>query len=450
MQSKEKNYLFLIILHFFIGVCVFAIPFFSKIYFVLIIIGSLYFIVKTQNKNNEVLYVAAYIVGSEVLLRMTDSSPIYEFGKYGVFFSVLFGMYYSGISSKAIPYWIFLLLLVPGVIIGTQTLNLTTLDIRKTIIFNISGPICLGFASLYCFNRRVTISELSNILLMIGLPVFSTAIFLFFSTPDLKEALNGTNSNYATSGGFGPNQVSTILGLGMFIFFSRVLLASKTKLFLVINLSIAIYIGFRTLITFSRGGMLTGVIMTIILMFFSFIYSTNQGKTKLRYLLFFSVIIFSSLWIYTETKTDGLIGKRYANKDAIGRTKVSKFSGREDIAASEIKAFLENPFFGIGVAKGTEYRLEDLGFVVASHDELTRMLAEHGSFGVLALLILFFTPIFFLLDNKQNIFIFCFLIFWLLTINHAAMRIAASAFVYSLSLLKVNFNEEDEKPIIHR
>jgi hypothetical protein len=39
-----------------------------------------------------------------------------------------------------------------------------------------------------------------------------------------------------------------------------------------------------------------------------------------------------------------------------------------------------------------------------------------------------------------------FLIFWLLTINHAAMRIAAPAFVYALSLLKVYYQKETILP----
>jgi hypothetical protein len=34
--------------------------------------------------------------------------------------------------------------------------------------------------------------------------------------------ITGTESNFQTSGGFGPNQVATFLGLGMF-FFSRIL-----------------------------------------------------------------------------------------------------------------------------------------------------------------------------------------------------------------------------------
>ena len=85
------------------------------------------------------------------------------------------------------------------------------------------------------FNRKILVSQLNNILLSIGLPIFSTTIYLILYTPDLKEVLVGTGSNFATSGGFGPNQVATVLGIGMFVFFSRLLLESKTKLMFIIN-----------------------------------------------------------------------------------------------------------------------------------------------------------------------------------------------------------------------
>jgi O-antigen ligase len=109
---------------------------------------------------------------------------------------------------------------------------------------------------------------------------------------------------------------------------------------------------------------------------------------------------------------------------------------------------LAHPYFGIGVARNQEQRLERTGELIVSHNEITRMLAEHGSMGILGLMILFITPIVLYLDNKYNIYILCFVAFWLLTINHAAMRIAAPAFMYSLSLLKVDLDEEE--PVIHR
>jgi hypothetical protein len=106
--------------------------------------------------------------------------------------------------------------------------------------------------------------------------------------------------------------------------------------------------------------------------------------------------------------------------------------------------FLDNPILGVGVGKGAEVRLKDTGNSVASHDEITRMLAEHGSLGAIGLLILFFTPLFLYFDNKYNMYLLCFFAFWFFTINHAAMRIAAPAFVYSLTLLHVFFSKENK------
>lgn len=101
------------------------------------------------------------------------------------------------------------------------------------------------------------------------------------------------------------------------------------------------------------------------------------------------------------------------------------------------------------MAKGTEIRTQRRGMLenFASHNEITRMMAEHGFLGIVALLVLFLTPLFLYYDNRQHIFLLCFLTFWLLTINHAAMRTAAPSFIYALSLLKVRFDEEDT---VHR
>ena len=443
MEFKVKNYLFLILLHAAIGAVVFSVPIIAKVYGILIFIVSLYFIIKTRNRNNEVLYAAAYVVGSEVFLRMTGGNPNHEFAKYSVIVFLVIGMLYSGFSKNALPYWIFLILLVPGIIIGTQTLSFQADNIRKTILFNVSGPLCLGFASLYCYNRKITIEELNNILLLMGLPIISCMVYLTLYTPELKDVLiKGNSSNSDTSGGFGPNQVATVLGLGMFIFFSRILFASKNKLFFLINLSIFLTLSYRGLITFSRGGILTSIFMIIILLVIMYLNSKNHGKLKMIYLIGFLSAAMAFTWVFTEKQTGGFVGKRYANEDALGRKKDDNFTGRGKLAAGEMEMFLENPFFGVGAGKGTEIRSAEIGELTASHDEITRMLAEHGALGILAILILFFTPVFLYIDNKQNIYIFCFLIFWLLTINHAAMRTASPSFVYALALLKVRFNDE--------
>lgn len=443
---KDKNYILLVVSHALLGFLIFTYPQLSKMYGFAILIFGLYYVIKTRNQNNEVLFVAGYLVGSEVFLRMTGGNILYEFSKYGVMLFLFLGMYYKGFSKNAIPFWIYLLLLFPGIIVATETLNLKS-DLRTSLAFNISGPACLGVAAIYNYNRRILFSQLNNLLLWIGLPVISTTVYLIFYTPELKSILTGTGSNLETSGGFGPNQVATILGLGMFIFFSRLVLESKSKLIFALNILIIFNISYRGLVTFSRGGMITGIVMILILIFFLYRNTRSDGKLKLNMLLVIFIIGFAFTWIYTSTQTGGLIDKRYANQDATGKVKESQFTGREEILDSEIEAFKSSPVFGIGVAKGLELREEKSGEIITSHNEISRTFAEHGSLGIIALMIVFLTPVFLYVDNKQNIYIFCFLLFWLLTINHAAMRIAAPAFVYSLSLLKVYM---DEEPAVHR
>ena len=379
---------------------------------------------------------AAYIAGSEVLLRMTGGNISYEFSKYGVMIFVVMGMYFSGLSRGATPYWIFLLLLVPSVVISTFVLDFDT-NIRTTIAFNISGPVCLAVASLYTYRRKVALEQVNNLLLSMGLPIISCMVYLTLYTPNLQDVITSTQSNFETSGGFGPNQVATFLGLGMFIFFSRIILESRSKFLVVLNLIIVFNISYRGMVTFSRGGMITGFLMIVLLLLWLYFKSNYRGKVKLNYLIIIIAMAMMAIWGYTSFQTGGMINKRYKNQDAAGRVKENQFTGREDIAQSEINMFLENPIFGVGVAKGAEIRETESGVFAASHDEITRMLAEHGTLGILGLLILFFTPLVLYLENSFNMFMLCFVAFWFLTINHAAMRTAIPAFVYSLALLNV-------------
>jgi hypothetical protein len=442
MKKEDIAYLQIILFHAVLGFLVYLFPFVAKIYGYSIFIGGIYYVIKTQNKQNEALVVAAYVVGSEVFLRMTGGNPLYEISKYGVMVFIFMGMYYSGFSKSATPYWIFLLLLVPSVVLTTFVLNFET-NLKNSIAFNISGPVCLGVASIYAYRRKIPLDQMNTILLSMGLPILSCMVFLTVYTPRIQDVITSTQSNFETSGGFGPNQVATVLGLGMFIFFSRIILESRTKFMLALNLLIAINMSYRGIVTFSRGGMITGFLMVILLLLFLYFKSNYAGKVKLNYIVVFIATAMVATWAYTSFQTGGLIDKRYANQDAAGRVKESQFTGREEVARGEIDVFLNNPIFGVGVGKGVEVRQAETGDGTLSHDEITRMLAEHGSLGILGLLILFFTPLVLYLENKFNMFLLCFLAFWFLTINHAAMRTAAPAFVYSLSLLNVFFEKKE-------
>ena len=445
MRKEEKVYLYLLALHAFLGFVLFLFPFFSKVYGIAILVFGIYFIIQSKNKQNEALLMAAYAVSAEIMLRMTGGTFVNEYGKYLVMLFLFLGMLFSGFSRNALVYWLFLFFLVPSVVLSTVTLDITT-DVKKAIVFNISGPVCLGISAIYCYKRELTFQRLLGIITAFSLPLLCLVTYLYFYAPNIQDVVTGTQSNFETSGGFGPNQVSTILGLGIFIFFVQLMLNSSNGLLQIINGALVLVFTFRGLVTFSRGGIYTGVAMVLLLLAILYFQANFQTKPKIAGIILLSFLAALAVWSYSSIKTNGLLDKRYANQDAAGREKKSQLSGREILIESELKMFYENPILGVGVGKNKELRKSQTGIDLATHNEMTRMLAEHGTLGIVGLLILVITPLYLFLVDRQNILALSFFVFWLLTINHAAMRLSAPAFIYALSLLKVY----REAPAIHR
>lgn len=437
---NNQAYIQIIALHVLIGLLLFFFKPLSYVYTHLIILGGIIWIIRNKNAGEEALVVAAYIAGSELLIRMTKGYFFWEYAKYSIIIVLFIGMYFKGIARNALPYWIFSLLLLPGIILGMTEFG-SDPRLRQSILFNISGPICLFVGALYCYARNISLKKFMNILLIVALPIVSCIIYTFLYTPDLKEVLVHTGSNFATSGGYGPNQVATFLGLGMFIFFTRALFSSPTKLQFLINLVLSLVLAYRALLTFSRGGLITGLFMIVLFLGITFFRGSANVRSKLSAVLVLLGIGLVFIWIYTIALTGGLIEKRYKNQDAQGREKSSILSGREEVSLSEIQLFLDEPFLGGGVGSGHKYREEHFDISIASHNEITRMFGEHGLFGIIGLLILLITPLILYLDNKNHFFLLSLLAFWFLTLNHAAMRTAIPAFIYALTLLKINIHE---------
>ncbi|KAF2081194.1 O-antigen ligase family protein [Flavobacterium sharifuzzamanii] len=443
MKNKSISYTFLVLIHVILGLVIFILPFLSKIYALLMPIVGLSIVIRNQNKNNEVIFVAAYLVGIEVFLRMTGGNFNNEYIKFLVIFFMIIGMFYNNFSIRSFLYIVFLLFLIPGILILIFAEHLD-FDIKKAIAFNLSGSLCLAITSMYMYKKKILFSNLQNILIAIGLPIVSTVVYLFLYNPSVRDVVTGTQSNFETSGGFGPNQVSTILGLGMFIFFSQLVLFSKSKKEIILNAILLIFVSYRGIATFSRGGVITGVVMILCMLLVFFSFSNERGRRKIALVSLLAGILGIGIFSYSSLQTYGLIEKRYANQDAKGRIKKDRLGGREAVIDTDLKLFLDNPILGIGVGMGKENRKESLGQAVAAHNEISRLLSEHGLFGIFSFLILLFTPFALYVNNREHIYFFSFFLFWLLTINHAALRIAAPAFVYALCLLSIQLKIPEE------
>ena len=443
---KQSIYIKYILLHIFMGFCVFTFKFSASIFFLIINFYFFYRIFKEpKNTTFLVLLASAYVVGSEVFFRMNGGTFLYEASKYLVILYMLIGIFRNKFHNDAILYFIYITLLIPGIFIAATTLGFDT-NIRKAIAFNLSGPVCLGIGAIFCFKRKITIKHLQLIILAFLLPLISTTTFLFFYTPDIQSVITGTSSNFQASGGFGPNQMATVLGLGMFILTVRFFISKKDTWVRFLDLGILGLMSFRALVTLSRGGIFTALIMILCFVFFYYRFLPSRKRIHIRKSIVIFILLGCLTWVVSSALTTGFLDKRYANKNAAGVEKKDISTGRADLISYELEAFIENPLTGIGVGKVKESREQDTGVYAASHNEVTRILAEHGVLGIFAFLILLLTPLVYRIRNKKNIFFYSFYLFWLLTINHSAMRIAAPAFVYGLCLLNISY----EKPTIHR
>ncbi len=443
-MKTSLDYIGAIGAHILIGILLYFNEGIAKIYFGIALIYFLYRIIVSANetKTFEVLKACGYFVGAEVLLRTTKGSISYEAGKYLVMVFIMIGMVYKGLSGRGYPYFIYLMFLVPSIFVASTTLSFDA-NFRTNIAFVLSGPVCLGLAALFCFDKKITFQQLSDILLYMVLPIIAHTIYIYFYNPSIRDVISSTASNRAASGGWGANQVSAALGLGMFIMAIRLFTKSPSLMLKFLNAILLMIISYRALVTFSRGGVIAAVLAILVFLVSYYFRASYKKKNEVISIFALFFISLMATWFISINQTDGLINLRYENKDQLGRERGDITTGRGELFQKELEGFIASPFFGIGSSRAKDQRIEEEGQGVTSHSEVSRTLAEHGIFGVIILLILIFKPLDIRSHNKQNYYFYAFLAYWFMTINHMSMRIAMPAFIYALALLNVTHHDPD-------
>lgn len=443
MKELLRNRLVLVLGHFALG---YALTFslIPKLFGLAVLIIGSFYIINNKNRNQEALLAASYLVGAEVLIRMTGGYILYETGKYGVALFLLLGLIVGNNKFKPNVIFIFYVLLLMLGIVFTYVPE--GQSIRNEIVFNLSGPILLGFCAFYFYKREFHLEKILEGLFFMLLPVLAMTSYLYFRTPDLEEIVFGTAANFDTSGGFGPNQVATILGLGIYATALLILFKKKLSGFLLFDVFIFVYIVYRGFLTFSRGGIITAVIALISFLIFYSI-SIKDGKKFILRVSVISVFMFVGIWLYTSNITGGMLDNRYAGKNARGIQKKDISSGRIAILEEQLASFYESPITGIGVGNGKYKRkFASKKVTAASHNELGRLIEEHGIIGLFSMVILFILPsqMFIRKSNLERAFLVSYFLFWLLTISHSAMRVAFPSFIFGLCLINLIPNKSSE------
>jgi O-antigen ligase len=366
-----------------------------------------------------VVYLSAYIMGMEAVWRAVNADIFWEFAKYAVslllFLALLKKREFGKSDKKPLVYF---LLLLPSIFL------LPAFD-REAISFNLSGPLSLAVATMYFSTVKISRTELRKMIIAFLAPVIGLAFlatFLTFTSPLID--FTGISIK-ATSANFGPNQVSSILGLGAFLAFVYILIEEKSVFLRILLIPVTVWLLTQAALTFSRGGVWTALITTFIVGF----YFMNDRKSRIFILILIAAIALLANYVVLpriEAFTQGEIETRFASLDLTGRDLIMK---------SDLLAFEQNPIFGVGPGQSESWHSILFRFSDA-HTEYTRLLAEHGIFGLLALLILL-TIVLQRIAKKgwreNKGLILAFTAWALIFMVHAAMRLVAPSFMFALA-----------------
>lgn len=411
-------------------------------------------LINFKNKNGEIHLFLGYLVTLEILSRMVYLTPIVpiEVGKYLSFVFLIFGITIDAPKINGKPYYSKAGILI--VILALPSLLLMKFDstFRELFVFNALGIINLGLFVIYFRKREIGLIGIINILRLICYPLISMVVYLTIKTSNFADITFNLSSNFETSGGFGSNQVASILGIGIFALVFSFIINVEIFKSRVIDLGLLLLFFFRALLTFSRGGVSTilfAILPLISINPFIFVIKNIAKRTNnlIKIIaLFIGMMVF---FLFTNSITNNFLLLRYQGKTnaiQLGDKDMdlnTLSSGRFKIIEHELDLYFSNLIFGVGPGNAKVY--DDNSFErISAHTEFTRLLAEHGLFGLIINVILFIYVLFSLRVRNSSFekrIAFSFFILALLTASHAAMRTLITPFFYGLACAHFNLNE---------
>jgi O-antigen ligase len=368
----------------------------------------------------------AYIAGSEVLWRMTGTGLFWELGKYGASLILLLLFFRVPHRTTSWAVLLYLGLLMPSAAITIQELGLSAA--RDAISFNLSGPLSLAVAILFFSSIQAADIDLEAVVFGVLAPTVGVLAICSYSTLTAGSIHFYAESNYITSGGFGPNQVSAVLGLGALL--SLFIALQRSQLWLRLAfISLTLWFLVQGVLTFSRGG----VINAIICMAFVAVHLVRQPRVRATVMVVLVLFTFLGTTVILPRLnewTGGALRERYTST-ATGL--------RQTLAEEELELWKEHPILGVGPGMSKYYRTDIVGFEVASHTEFTRLLSEHGLLGLLALLVLVgiaATAYFRAPTALEKAWVAALSAWAFIEMSHSAMRIAAISILFGLATLQ--------------
>lgn len=426
--KPSRLVLLLSLAHVPLGVIIYSWPAAGLLHQVCLFAFAFYCALKDK-KLERTAVIVAYIIGAEVLWRMAQVSIYWELGKYVSSFILIVALIRQGYFRVPPLPVLYMLVLMPACLL--TLVGQMPGDARNILSSNMSGPLFLCVSCIFFANAALTRAGIGRILIAAVLPLFSVAFVTLFFTISASEIEFTGESNFATSGGFGPNQVSSMLGLGAFLALLALVIfrqSFKFSLFLILT---ALIMTAQSVMTFSRGGMyntIGAIAATIILLL---LREPSAAVRRLAPIALGGVVFIALVFPMMDQFTGGSLGERFEDTQGTNRT---------EILAADLKIFLDQPFLGAGVGMAYELREGYLERKAMSHTEFARLLSEHGIFGGLAVVILVMMAVM-NVRRQPTTFgkaLFVGVLIWsALFMMNAGMRLAAPSFLFGMTFLTV-------------
>ena len=398
------------------------------------------------NRYGVVHLVLFYFIGFELLGRMVGGSPFipWESGKYLAVPLLLFGIITCGGRYLYLGSTLILLSL-PGVLISILVWNITFDD----IVFNYFGLLTMILGLIYFSNQRTDANQQVLMARLLIMPVISVLTYVIIASPDIQTIDFGGESTSSATGGYGTNQVSTILGVGFFIPLIFYLMRTRLFPYHLLNIGITALFLFRSMLSFSRGGVYVPT-FAIALPFLILKKNISSGQ-YLKYLLIGGLIL-GGVFLYTNQLTENALSERYTIEkeqqvEAGKEELLNEYStGRWNILMQDLNIWREHPILGVGVGI-SRYQHPNQA---AAHIEFSRLASEHGLLGLIIAVCLFIClPIGEIINrrnNQERIWVLALITLSILSTFHAATRTLMPAILYGAAFLNIKSNNH---PVIH-
>lgn len=370
----------------------------------------------------------------DVLWRMTESRAPWEASKYIIVLVALSALLrlVPQRTSLGLPITL-LAFLLPGA--AWTLLNTPLGDARNNLSFILMGMVALASATVLCKQLTVSRDELRGLLWWGLSPCMTVWGITAWGTLKAGNIEFGNESMFETAGGFGPNQVSTILGLGALLVLASVMLGTSGRA-RIIGLVVAGLLVAQAMITLSRGGVYALALAAAAMLLISMFLSGNRSRGFV--VLAIGLVIGLVALNWAQSFSGGAVENRTKEGD----------SGRGRIASAEVALFWSHPLTGVGVGQAPHHRGKSLGHLdsAASHNEYSRLVAEHGLLGLGAIVTLGAMGLaaFRRSHDARARSVALGLCAWSAAVmSHSATRLGAVAAIFAIASLKVADDQSD-------